>query len=393
MPKNILPAVIIHTDNQREEFKMTVTFILKGNLEILPPVIPRIIMFAQSGVKVFFICTAINDRNKILFEENGIKVYETKHRISFLGKHSKIHDWLGFQMAAKKLLREEKLENSILYICSADTALALGRVVFKYKYVFQSNELYDRFARYRNGIRPYAQHAIAFVVPEYIRANICMYWYKLKSVPFIIPNFPYLVSKEKKQIIDDGNAKKTIEVLSDKKIILYQGYITFGDRSLNAVAEALKEIANSEFVLLLMGVNNNGSYEKIKEIYEHTYYIPFIKAPAHLQITSHAYIGILSYDRVSLNNMFCAPNKIYEYSAFDVPMLGNNIPGLRDTIEKERMGECADFERIDSVKNSIISIDMKHKLYSDNAANFYNNASFISEMNRLIEYIKGYENK
>lgn len=34
------------------------------------------------------------------------------------------------------------------------------------------------------------------------------------------------------------------------------------------------------------------------------------------------------YLPISLNNIYCAPNKIWEYSRFGLAMVGNDIPGL-----------------------------------------------------------------
>ena len=56
-----------------------------------------------------------------------------------------------------------------------------------------------------------------------------------------------------------------------------------------------------------------GPLKKYMEILSDLIYIPQIPSPQHLFVTSIAYIGILVYDPISLNQIFCAPNKIFEY--------------------------------------------------------------------------------
>lgn len=364
---------------------MKITFILKSGIEFLPPIFPRIMLCAERNHEVAVICSKLLDEYKTLFSQKEIKFFETNHNTKILNRHCKILDWAGFNKSVWSIVKREKLSDSVLYICSGDTALALGSRLFDYKYALQSNELYDTNSMYKKMLKKFAQNATAFIVPEFSRANICMYWYGLKKMPFVIPNFPYIA----KGTTDNEDIPKSVidlmDSIADKKIILYQGVISAGDRSLGVIADALKEINDDNFVLLLMGKNKNSSYEAIKEIYDKTYYIPFIAAPKHLWVTGKAHIGVLSYDRVSLNNLFCAPNKIYEYSAFGVPMLGNNIPGLKYCIETNGMGVCADFEDVETVKNAIIRLCEENSGYSKKSKEFFESFTFIDETNKLFD--------
>ncbi len=364
---------------------MEITFILKGDFEALPPMLPRLIEISQMGIKCNLICTRMKKSTRDLLDNVNVKCRETLHRESFIGKPNRIFDWLGFKRACKKIMKRDFPDSDMLYVCSADTALCLNSFLRNYEYVLQSNELYDTLPMYRNGIKKYARNAKAFVVPEICRANICMHWYDLKKKPYVIPNIPYVLSCEKNQNISDSVAKQIIDEISDKKILIYQGHIDSKDRSLSVIAEALKKINNNEYVLLVMGRNHNGSYEKLKEIYSGVYYIPFIPAPYHLEVTSHAYIALLSYDRVSMNNLFCAPNKIFEYSSLGVPMLGNDIPGLIYTISYEKMGKCASYNDVDMVADAIKEIEENYNYFSENAKQFFEKNDLKEMVRSLID--------
>ena len=371
---------------------MTITFILKGTLEALPPMLPRLILFAQKGINTNFICSNMTDFNSEMLSSAGVKCVQTLHNTKLLGRESRILDWTGFRKRVKKLVRGKFRESDMLYLCSADTALCLGSVISGYKFILQSNELYDKLPIYKDGLKKYMRNAEYTVMPEYCRANICSYWYDLKREPFIIPNIPFMQSNEKKREIIDTAAKETVSKLEDRKIVIYQGHISSGDRSLNIIAEALSKINDSSFAFLLMGRDHDGSFEKLKKIYSETYFIPFVPAPDHLNVTSHAYIGILSYDRVSLNNLFCAPNKIFEYSGNGVPMIGNDIPGLKYSVEYNKIGKCADYDNVDSVVSAIKAIDSDYEFYSRNSYDYYKQNSLELLIDNFISAVKNEEN-
>ena len=50
-------------------------------------------------------------------------------------------------------------------------------------------------------------------------------------------------------------------------------------------------------------------------------------------------------DRNSLNRAFCAPNKIYEYSGLRIPAIGNEVPGLVNTIGAAKAGVCVPMKK------------------------------------------------
>ena len=71
-------------------------------------------------------------------------------------------------------------------------------------------------------------------------------------------------------------------------------------------------------------------------------YLGSVKPPHHLEVASHADVAYISYiaQNGSINAVFCAPNKVYEFAGFGVPMLCNDNPGLKYTVEHNRMGIC-----------------------------------------------------
>ena len=108
-----------------------------------------------------------------------------------------------------------------------------------------------------------------------------------------------------------------------------------------------------------------------------------IPAPKHLEVTSHAHIGIVFYDGMTLNKAFCAPNKIYEYSYFGLPCLSNRIPGLVNTVEAFRFGRCIDMKK-EEIISAINDIEDNYEEYSLNGKVFYNATDNIAVMRKLL---------
>ena len=54
--------------------------------------------------------------------------------------------------------------------------------------------------------------------------------------------------------------------------------------------------------------------------------------------TAGATIGVIPYERVGLNHLYCTPNKLWEYPNAGVPVLVSPFPELRKPVEKYGCG-------------------------------------------------------
>ena len=202
--------------------------------------------------------------------------------------------------------------------------------------------------------------------------HITQAWFGLDKLPYVMPNKPYMERLEKNTYIQDEYARSIIEKLEDRKIVFYQGIID-EERPLDPFIKALDSLGN-DYAFVVM----SSDWEKLKDKKSRNLYLlPFVNPPYHLEITSHAYIGILTYYPVRetatspLNAVYCAPNKIYEYAMFGIPMLGNDIPGLRYSIQNNKMGACFPSFNRNNIVNAIKCIEENYSAYSKNAELFY----------------------
>ncbi len=251
------------------------------------------------------------------------------------GKLRSLFSYIEKLYRLRRIVRKEMESCDVLWTTTDSTVRDLGKMVLDYKHVMQLMELIEDIplvpGQYmiQMNIKKYAQKANKVVVPEYNRAHIQKTWWGLKELPTILPNKMTMqdiaeIPAEVKEVLDQLNKEK-------RKIILYQGVFN-NDRDLDLYAQAIERI-NDEYCLYIMG--QDMPYRKeLCSRYPTVKYIPFIKPPFHLCITKMAHIGLLPYKvekikHVSvLNVLYCAPNKIYDYAACGLPMIGSDVPGL-----------------------------------------------------------------
>lgn len=299
----------------------------------------------------------------------------------------------------KKTFQDCFLSNSVnqdlIWITSSKAIHMLGDLLIGQKYILQLMELERDIPKYPKqhlvmmGLSKYARGAYKVVVPEYNRGQILKAWWGLEQNPIVLPNKPYSLSLEK---LNDKEKEKYKIICDEKrKIILYQG--VFGnDRNLTEYAKAAYSLKD-KFAFYLLGEAKNKKIqvelEKQISCNPETKILGFISPPNHLYFTQLAWIGLLPYqakivdDMDILNAVYCAPNKIYEYAAYGVPMLGPDLPGLHYPFMQYNMGRCVNSVSSESIVNAILEIDRHHDEMSRNCKAFYNSV----DMGQLVEQI------
>lgn len=75
-------------------------------------------------------------------------------------------------------------------------------------------------------------------------------------------------------------------------------------------------------------------------------------------------IGIVLYKDTAMNYRFCAPNKLYEYWSYGIPVIGDQLPGLISVFNQIDLGILVDMEMPENILTAIqqISISDETKL-------------------------------
>ena len=83
-----------------------------------------------------------------------------------------------------------------------------------------------------------------------------------------------------------------------------------------------------------------------------------------------------------------APNKICEYSAYGLPMLGNDIPGLKYTIGVAGAGVMVDPSCTDNIIAALNYIESNYKSISENSKSFNKSVDNRSIIEKCLNDIK-----
>lgn len=362
---------------------MKIVILHYGEISDYPPTRSLIKNMASMGHMVTVIA---RDRTKSVVGPNVKVIKMTSYGTNTIDK---IVTFFKNKQLVRNIINDVMAENDLVWITSPEAIRYIGDDIFKYKYILQLMELTENVSKYpmlkkpRLNMKLYAQKAYKVVVPEINRAYIQKVWWGLSKVPVVLPNKPY----DLPTIDQETDEIHQIILEMDKehrKKILYQGVFS-EDRNLNAVAEAIGKIQD-KVCLYIMGKDDDNKKVLCKK-YPFIKYIPFQIPPKHLLITQHADIGLLPYVASNtdvnspLNALYCAPNKIYEYTAYGIPMIGSDVLGLLLPFEKYGIGTiCREFTQ-ENIVQSISTIINNYEKMSRRCIEFYNNV----DLKKIVE--------
>lgn len=365
---------------------MKIIYMVRTGLHIYPPCISQLMMLRDLEENVLVAFGECNDNTERLLKEKGISTVNfniRRNRIPLIGK---IQSYIEYKNKAKKLLAEKYNDGDIVWYGTADSCFALGGLVKNYPFILNVLELYDENILYLKGVSRVITKAMLTIACEETRADIMKMWWGLREKPVVMPNKPYVMpAYDVNGSISE--TQKAIALLSDKKFFVYQGVFS-SDRDLELIARAFMKIDHKDVYLALMGHGSTASAERLKGIYPRIIDIGYIPAPYHLEVTRKAFAGIAYYKGCSLNNLFCAPNKIYEYSGCGVPILCNSIPGLRNTVGSFSAGECVDFEDESELCKSINRLIENRDFYTKNATKMFDSVDNKETLKKVLFKVK-----
>lgn len=369
--------------------RVIVVFI--GNILLVPPVISLVQSLSKKGYEVFLITNQVT----------GVKLesrFDKKVKLSYItceykeigNPLSKFTRMLNIRKQAFRVIDALYDEHTTLWIAGDTTIKNLGKHLLRYRYILHVLELSeDIYYHYKLKFLKISGHQLgensqAVVIPEYNRAHIIKAWWNLSNMPYILPNKPFEDgTSEKNSPIRDKKAAEIIESIGERKIILYQG-IMHKERPLERFIKAVDELGDKyAFVVMSSGENtymgNSSNY----------YFIPFVQPPYHLDVTSHAHIGVLSYFPVKtrhsiLNAIFCAPNKTFEYAKYGIPMISNDVPALKFIFDTMKCGLCINEFTVEHIKNEILKIEAAYEEMSQNARNYYDSVDWDKTLDKIL---------
>lgn len=360
-----------------------------------PPVISLVQNLLNNGHNVCLMSFNSSELPKTILENKKLKYIDINFNYGHLPLDI-LKRKLYLYHSLRSLVEREMSNYDLLWTTTDYSVKVLGNTVLKYKHVMQLMELEKRMPlfgttkHFNYPIDKYARSAWKVVVPERNRAYIQKAWWDLKNIPIVLPNKPYKINYSNTNL-NNENVKKYFN--DNRKIILYLGFVG-ADRDLEIFAEAVGRLNPNEYCLYIIGRIDDKWKDNFKHFlskYPFVKYLGYFTAPQHLMFLKKAYIGILPYYVNNkhpylspLNTLYCAPNKIFEYAGFSVPMVGTDVLGLRDPFEKYGIGVCINNKSVLSIVNAIKTVDTNHSIMQNNCSKFYNSVDLDAIVENII---------
>ncbi len=367
---------------------MKIIYILKKGFQYYPPCLAQALYLNDLGVDLVIYHGNNSKYIDNLFDERKIEHHNYGSDADSKNKLESILNYGRYILASNKLVKKIDKDH-ILWFGNCESAIAVNEKNLEgRRYVLSILELYDEGTVYDKGLKKIIGNAERIICCEKHRAAIMQVRYHLKKLPDVLPNKPYENDDNLPEISSlSSEIQQKIEYIKNKKVVLYQGIVT-PDRPLDNIARALNIINDGETVFAVMGKASEKMQKYIGGLYTNTVFMGFVPSPQHLCVTQFASVGIANYDYSCLNNMFCAPNKIYEYAKFGIPMLTSQNVGLVETAGEYKAAECVDFSSVEDVANGLRKILNNKNEYIGNAKKFYNDVDNKTLINKMVNALE-----
>lgn len=360
-----------------------IVYILKTKLHYYPPCVSQIRMIKKLGCDIEVLYGTCHENTIKLLNNEGIKSIKIGNIKDENPKLlEKLLSWWNFRKNLSKQMKKYDKNNTIFWFGTVETILPMIGKLKSYKYNITMLELLDNDKKKRKLLNGLMKNAMKVSCCEETRAWIMKYWFSLKELPYVFPNKAFNQITTPRITPSTEITKKIIDEVKNSNIILSQGVLQTPEELIE-FAKALNH-TEKKYKFILMGIDKYNCVNELRKYYNDIYYIEYIPAPLHLEITSYARIGINFYRPNCLNKAFCAPNKIYEFSGFGIPIIGNDIPGLKNTIGKSGAGICTELTE-KNIINAINKIDKNYKEFSNNALKFFSETDNLETMKKLLK--------
>jgi glycosyltransferase involved in cell wall biosynthesis len=177
-----------------------------------------------------------------------------------------------------------------------------------------------------------------------VRAEFMVKHYGLKTTPVAIRNItrpPADRSPDRAQVL--ARHPFLVRQSPDECLCIYQGDVDL-DRGLGVLIEAFP-LLGKQYRLLVVG--GGPDVENIRHLavrLQDSAKIEVVgKVPRQslFEILQACDIGVVMYSFSGFNNIYCAPNKVYEYAQADLPVVGTGQPPLVRQVHDSGIGAIA----------------------------------------------------
>jgi glycosyltransferase involved in cell wall biosynthesis len=129
------------------------------------------------------------------------------------------------------------------------------------------------------------------------------------------------------------------------RVLLYQGGLSTG-RQLEALVSAMALVQVTGVHLVILGDGPlQPALQKLAAtagVKGRVHLHPAVPQSELLAWTAAADAGVIPYQPTCLNNLYCTPNKLFEFIAAGLPILASDLPEIRAIVTGHGIGQLAD---------------------------------------------------
>ena len=257
-----------------------------------------------------------------------------------------------------KVVREYK-DSDILH-CNDLNALPVGVIIKKFfnkdaKVVYDAHE-YETETNGLNGMQKtlvkklekylikYADKTITVsdaIADEYVKL------YDIEKPSLVLNTPPY------KQMLKKDIFRETFDIKKEQSIFLYQGGLSRG-RGIEILLDTFMQINDDRSVIVFMGYGIlEGMVEEASKEYKNIYFHQAVSPDVLLEYTCSADFGISTIEDSCLSYRYCLPNKMFEYTMAEVPVIVSNLPEMKRLVEENGIGIVAKENTPEGLKEAI----------------------------------------
>lgn len=381
--------------------KSKIHIIMKHNLVSYPPMQSLLVAMRELGKEVVFVGQCSDSNQKSYYEEMGVS-FEPIIYTPYTQPYKILYEQKRYGKKISQYLKKSYSKTSdIIWFEYSDLSYFMHSILKDTDYLIHFYEFFNIKMSWKYQLMypsynmvKFVQRAKAVIHCEYNRAHITRGLCGLKELPFVLPNKPYPDNRDAYPVPVEvmATVNNLKEKLKGRKVVLYQGVFESSERRLEDFCEAIQCLP-MDYVLVAMG-GGTDYYDDLKLRYESDkiIFVPFIKSPYHLLVTQLADVGILSYFPLNssyagvLNPLYCAPNKIFEYSKYGIPMLSNDLPGLKVIYDEFHCGQIVPYPiTSEAIKNTLLNILEHHENFSEGSRRFYDSVDFKAIVSRILQ--------
>ena len=140
------------------------------------------------------------------------------------------------------------------------------------------------------------------------------------------------------------------------RVLLFQGGFSVG-RQLEHLVAAMASVRTPDVHLVLLG---DGQLRQPLQqqlaaagLLGRVHLHPAVPQSELLAWTAAADAGVIPYQPTCLNNLYCTPNKLFEFIAAGLPILASDLPEIRAIVSGHGIGQLADLSSTDTIARAI----------------------------------------